>query len=467
MKDTTATGTIPERPTAEKRPPDQAAGRTARIIALVAAAAMLISLVSVWRGLVGSLQTLHYGALPAYAAALGAVLLCVGSLFPHRTPLSSWTMLIGGVIGCAASWLIFSRLSPAGFLDYPAALGTGCRAFATASTAGLSTGLWVSLMRSSRVRSAAEQSESAGMLVVFLVLFVGVSIWVPNFLTVQNMSGLAEAVSMVGMVSCTMLFCLASGHFDLSVESVVAMSGVLVAMVITGTGSIGVGVAAAILAGGLVGLVNGVVIAKFRINALITTLATMQIARGLAFIVSGGKAVTIANEDFFVLGQSTFLGVLMPVWITLACFLAFGILLNKTTFGRNTLAIGGNEEAARLAGIPVARIQMAIFLIQGLIAGFAGVILASRVTSGQPKTSEGFSLAVISACVLGGVSLSGGVGTMLGVVVGVMIMGMVRNAMDLLNISPFYQYVAWGVILLAAVLFDRYRQVRRAKPGQV
>ena len=136
------------------------------------------------------------------------------------------------------------------------------------------------------------------------------------------------------------------------------------------------------------------------------------------------------------------------------------MLLSRTVFGRDTLAIGGNEEAARLAGIPVVRIKIAIFVLQGLVAAFAGIVLAARMTSGQPKVAEGFELVVISACVLGGVSLTGGVGSMGAVIAGVLIMGIVQNAMNLLNVEPFWQYVARGLILLGAVLFDRLRQPR-------
>jgi len=264
-------------------------------------------------------------------------------------------------------------------------------------------------------------------------------------------------MSMVGMVACTMLFCLASGDFDLSVESIVAFSGVLAAIVISKTSNVTLGVLCGVIAGGLVGLFNGVVISRLKINALITTLATMQIVRGLGFIVSGGKAVGITASAFFFLGTGKFLLIPIPVWVTVVCFVVFGLLLNKTIFGRNTLAIGGNEKAARLAGIAVGKTKILIFALQGLMSGFAGIILASRMTSGQPNTSFGFSLDVISACVLGGVSLTGGVGTITGIIVGVLIMGTVQNAMNLLNIPPFYQYVARGTILLAAVLLDKLK----------
>lgn len=302
--------------------------------------------------------------------------------------------------------------------------------------------------------------DAAGMLIVFLLLFAGCLILVPNFASFVNMTGLALSVATVGIIACTMLFCLAAGDFDLSVGSVVAMSGVLAAAVVNSTGSVTLGIAGGILAGGIIGVLNGFVIASLGINALITTLATMQIVRGLAFIICDGRPIGVINENFFSLGISSLAGVPTPVWIMLVCFLIFGILLNRTTFGRYTLAIGGNKEAAYLAGIGVSRMKIVIFTLQGLIAGFAGVILASRMTSGQPNTGQGLELQVISACVLGGVSLSGGVGTMLGVVVGVLIMGTVNNAMNLLNIPPFYQYIASGAILLAAVLFDRLKQRR-------
>jgi L-arabinose transport system permease protein len=296
------------------------------------------------------------------------------------------------------------------------------------------------------------------MLLVFVILFAGVSAFVPNFFSWVNFTGLALSVATVGVIACTMLFCLAAGDFDLSVGSIVAMSGVLAAVVTNATDSVLLGIGSGILAGGIVGFINGFVIAKLGINALITTLATMQIVRGLAFIFSGGIAIGVTNEGFFKLGITSMLDVPTPVWIMVVCFIVYGILLNRTTFGRNTLAIGGNKEAAYLAGIHVTRTKIIIFSLQGLMAAFAGVILASRMTSGQPNTSLGLELNVISACVLGGVSLTGGIGSMGGVIVGVLIMGTVNNAMNLLNIPPFYQYVASGSILLFAVLIDRLKQ---------
>lgn len=299
--------------------------------------------------------------------------------------------------------------------------------------------------------------ETAGMLLVLAVLFIGCSVFIENFLTVTNVRGLALAVVTIGLVSCTMMLCLAGGDFDLSVGSTVAFSGVLGATVMNSTGSIALGMSTALGAGALIGFCNGMLIARMGINALIATLATMEIVRGFALIIPDGKTVGIRTADFYALGNTDWLGIPVPAWLALACIVIFGVLLNLTTFGRNALAIGGNKEAAHLAGVPVTRIKIVIFTLQGLVAAFAGLVLASRMTSGQPNVSRGLELEVISACVLGGVSLTGGVARIGAVVAGVLIMGVVQNAMNLLNIPPFYQYVARGTILLAAVMLDRLK----------
>lgn len=296
------------------------------------------------------------------------------------------------------------------------------------------------------------------MLVVFAVLFSVCAVAVPGFRSAANMEGLLLSVSTIGIIACTMLFCLASGAFDLSVGSVVACVGVVTAVVTNRTDSVTLGIGAGLGVGALVGLANGVLIAKAGINALIATLATMQIVRGLGYLVSDGRAVGVVREEFFTLGNSSLLGLPTPVWICLGCFVLFGFLIERTTFGRNTLALGGNAEAARLAGISVDRLKITIFTLQGLLSAVAGIVLASRMTSGQPTVAQGLELDVISACVLGGVSLNGGIGKISYVIAGVLIMGTVRNAMNLLNVPTFYQYIASGLILLAAVGFDRLKQ---------
>lgn len=296
-----------------------------------------------------------------------------------------------------------------------------------------------------------------GLVVIFVVAFALVALLVPNFLTERNILGLLQSVVTVGIVACTMMFCLAARDFDLSVGSIVAFAGMVAVMASNATGSIFVGVLAALLCGSIVGLFNGLVIAKFRINALITTLATMQIVRGLALISSDGRAVGINDPNFYQLALSKLVGIPTPIWVLAILFLIFGFVLNRTVFGKNTLAIGGNPEASRLAGVNVDRTRIWIFALQGLVCGIAGILLASRITSGQPNAAVGLELSVISACVLGGVSLAGGRATMAGVIVGVMIMGIAENVMNLLNIPAFYQYIVRGVILLLAVLLDNLR----------
>ena len=304
-----------------------------------------------------------------------------------------------------------------------------------------------------------------GLVVIFAIAFVIVSIFVPSFLTERNMLGLLQSVVTIGIVACTMMFCLASRDFDLSVGSTVAFSGMIAVMVSNATGSIPVGLLAALVCGSIVGVINGVVIAKFRINALITTLATMQIVRGFALIASDGRAVGINDPAFYQLALSRFLTVPTPIWIMIALFIVFGFVLNRTVFGKNTLAIGGNPEASRLAGVNVVNMRIWIFALQGLVCAIAGILLASRITSGQPNAATGLELSVISACVLGGVSLAGGRAAMTGVIVGVLIMGIAENVMNLLNIQAFYQYVVRGLILLIAVLLDNLRSSAAGRRG--
>ncbi|WP_026782855.1 L-arabinose ABC transporter permease AraH [Pleomorphomonas koreensis] len=296
-----------------------------------------------------------------------------------------------------------------------------------------------------------------GLLVIFIIAFAVVSVFVPSFLTERNMLGLFQSVVTIGIVSCTMMFCLASRDFDLSVGSIVAFTGMVAVMASNASGSIVVGLLAALLCGTFVGFVNGAIIAKLRINALITTLATMQIVRGLALISSDGRAVGINDPGFYQLALSRFLGIPTPIWIMVILFCVFGFVLNRSVFGRNTLAIGGNPEASRLAGVNVDGMRIWIFTIQGLVCAVAGILLASRITSGQPNAATGLELSAISACVLGGVSLAGGRAAMTGVIVGVLILGIAENAMNLLNIQAFYQYLVRGLILLLAVLLDNVR----------
>ncbi len=313
-----------------------------------------------------------------------------------------------------------------------------------------------------RLNSAVRRSvQQSGIVFVFILLVVALAVLVPDFLSRGNIIGLLLSVTLTGTIASSMMLVLALGEVDLSIASIVAFAGV-VGSVATNYLGTPAGILCGVLAGGMIGLFNGVVVASFGINSLIATLATMEAVRGLAYIASGGDAVSIMAPSFFGLSSASFLGLTTPVWIMFLSFVVLGFVLNRTVFGRDVLAIGGNVEAARLAGIPVTRLRIGVFVLQGLLAGLAGVLLTSRMGLGDPKTSIGLELAVISACVLGGVSLSGGIATISGVVVGVLIMGCVQDAMGLLNVPAFYQYLVRGGILLLAVMFDRWKTGRKA-----
>ena len=297
----------------------------------------------------------------------------------------------------------------------------------------------------------------SGMILVFIVVVIASYFIAPQFMSKDNMISLGLQVSSIGVVACTMLFCLAAGDFDLSVGSSFALGGMVGVIIGNATGSLLFGVLGALVAGAIVGVVNGFVVAQFKINALITTLATMQIVRGLTNILGHGTPLTASKPGFDFLGNQAYFGVPLPILIMILFFVVFGIILNRTVFGRNTLAIGGNKEAALLAGIQVARTKIMIFTLSGMVAAFAGVVAASRLVVASNNAGDKLELQAISACVLGGVSLSGGIGTMSGTVVGVLIMGIVENVMRLKSVDAFYQMVVTGTILLLAVLFDRVK----------
>ncbi|MFI5387670.1 MAG: L-arabinose ABC transporter permease AraH, partial [Fimbriimonadales bacterium] len=270
--------------------------------------------------------------------------------------------------------------------------------------------------------------ENGGMLILFVILFAYASLRVEFFLTAKNLIfSLGLSVTTVGIVSCGMLFCLGSGDFDLSVGSVGAFAGVLVAMLLDKMHGSLLAIPICLAVCAFIGMFNGVIIAVFGINALITTLATMQIVRGLGYILSNGDSVGTSSDAFAHMGTGVVLGLPIPIWVFLSCLIVFGVLLHMTTFGRNTLAIGGNREAARLSGVPTKRVKVTIFTLQALLAGLAGVVVTAQQQLGDPKQMVGLELKVISACVLGGVALTGGIGSIYHVIVGVLIMGTVQN----------------------------------------
>ena len=302
------------------------------------------------------------------------------------------------------------------------------------------------------------EKNDISMLLLALVLFIAFSLFVDNFFSAINIKGLSLSMSTMGMIVPSMMLLLACKHIDLSVGSILASAGVVAAFVIRATdGNIVAGIISGTLYGVAWGGIYGYLVAYLGVNAFITTLGGMQIARGFGFLVSGGKTIGVANSEFFILGNGSILGIPFPVIFCIISFVAFWFLLNKTVFGRNILAIGGNIEAAHLAGIDVKKEQLKLFMLNGLVGGFAGVVLASRLTSGQPQSFNGMELTVISACVLGGVSLNGGIAKIAYIIAGVFILGIIENVMNLGGINPFVQYVIRGLILIVAVLIDRVK----------
>lgn len=300
--------------------------------------------------------------------------------------------------------------------------------------------------------------DRAGIFVVLVALLAGAAVFVPNFLSGTNLIySLGLSVTTTGIVACGMLFALAAGDFDLSVGSVAAFGGMVTAVLLSkGMGPVPA-VLVSLLGGLVIGTINGFLIAVCGVNALIVTLATMQIVRGLAYILNDGNSLGVSHPGFAYLGTGAPLGVPMPLWILALCLVVFGLFLHRTVYGRNSLAIGGNREAAHLAGVPTRKVQITIFALMSMLAALAGIVSTAQQQLGDPKTFQGLELRVISACVLGGVSLTGGIGSIGHVVVGVLIMGTVQNVMDLKSVPTFYQYLVSGAILLAAVLLDRLK----------
>ncbi len=312
--------------------------------------------------------------------------------------------------------------------------------------------------RSSILDSLIRLWDRGGLLVLYLSFFGLCSLTIPHFLDPFNLTSLAQSVCSVGIVSCGMLFCLVSGDFDLSVGSVAALSAIVAVLIINATGSVALGIATGVATGAAFGFCNGFIVATLGINALITTLATMQIVRGLAHIAAGPQTVGSRNTAFnHLFGSATFLHVRSTIWLMAGCFCFAGVLFHTTTFGRKTLAIGGNIEAARRSGIGTIRTKILVFSLVGAFAAIAGIIQASELQNADPKAFADLALAAISACVLGGVSLTGGVGSILAVIVGTLIMGTAQNVMDALQIDAYRQYLFTGGILLAAAIFDRFK----------
>ncbi len=286
------------------------------------------------------------------------------------------------------------------------------------------------------------------------------------FLTYDNLSNVLRQVSMLGIAAVGMTFVILTGGIDLSVGSVVALTGVLTALGLKAGLGIVPSCAIGLAGAAVVGLVNGVAVTQFGIPALIATLATLSAVRGLTYIVSGGLPIFGFPAEFNVLGRGM-LGVIPVPVLILFIFLLIGwIVVNRTQFGRRLYAIGGNIEAARLSGVPVARNVLITYMLSAVFAGCAGIVILSRLNSAQPNNATGFELDVITAVVLGGISIAGGQGRFIGVVFGVLVIGVLNNGLVLLNVQDYYQMVIKGAVLMFAVGLDQYSSNSNAKAAR-
>ena len=300
--------------------------------------------------------------------------------------------------------------------------------------------------------------RNLGIIIVLMVLMITLSLVSDVFLTSQNLITVLKQISHNMCLALGMTLIIILGGIDLSVGALVAMTGTLCAGFIVLQGMpIWLAICVTILLGIFCGLFNGTIVAVFKLPAFIVTLVMMNIARGVAYIYCGGKTVRVMDESFVRIGNTTIGSIPIPVIYMVIFVLIFAFLLNKTKFGTYIYAIGGNRESARLSGVPIKKIEIAVFAIAGFMSAFAGIVLSARMYSGQPSVGDGHELNAIAACVLGGVSMSGGVGTIGGTVLGVMVIGIINNGLNLLNVSSYWQLVAKGIIILAAVLIDWFK----------
>ncbi|HTS49981.1 MAG TPA: ABC transporter permease [Bryobacteraceae bacterium] len=292
-----------------------------------------------------------------------------------------------------------------------------------------------------------------------IALFIILSIASPNFLTATNLSSVVRQTAVINIMALGMTVVIIAGGIDLSVGSILALAGLLGAMTMEHNG-IAMGLIAGLIIGGACGMANGLMTTGLRINPFIVTLGTMGIYRGLALIISKGLPVHEIPPSFSYLGEGTLLGVPFVLWILLLCAATVHVILEHTRLGRYAFSIGSNPEAAFYAGVPVRFHTTAVYTLAGLLTGLAGMIEASRLMTGQPTSGQGYELTAIAAVVIGGGSLRGGEGSVLGTLVGAFIMGLLANGSDLLGTNPYWQQVIIGAVIILAVAFDEMRKRR-------
>lgn len=295
-------------------------------------------------------------------------------------------------------------------------------------------------------------------LIALLFLVVVVSFLNPNFFTVDNILNILRQTSVNAIIAVGMTLVILTAGIDLSVGSVLALCGAFAATLVAMEVPVLVAVPTALLAGAALGAISGIIIAKGKVQAFIATLVTMTLLRGVTMVYTDGRPISTGFTDtadtFAWFGTGYALGIPVPVWLMVVVFAGAWYLLNHTRFGRYVYAVGGNESATRLSGINVERVKIGVYAICGLLAALAGIIVTSRLSSAQPTAGMGYELDAIAAVVLGGTSLMGGKGRIMGTLIGALIIGFLNNALNLLDVSSYYQMIAKAVVILLAVLVD-------------
>lgn len=303
-----------------------------------------------------------------------------------------------------------------------------------------------------------------GIYILLAVVFVVFAVAAPNFLSAKNVINIVRQCSMFGIVVVGVSMVMIGGGMDLSVGSQMAVDGMLVGYMMVNSGlPIPVAIVATIVIGCVMGAINGLVAVKLHIMPIIVTLGTMLILEGVAYLITGGYPITGMPEAFTVIGQG-YLGIVPIPVIIFAAFVIFGwVVMNKTYLGREIYALGGNREAARLAGINVDRLTIIVYTFCGFAASIAALIMVGRTNASQPGAGSSYAFDCMTAACLGGVSIAGGEGKISGTVVGVLILGMLDNGLVLMSVNSNWQSVIKGLILLAAVAIDCYQVVNKKK----
>ncbi len=296
--------------------------------------------------------------------------------------------------------------------------------------------------------------------IILLIVFSGIiAIINPRFLTMSNLLNILRQTSVNAIIAAGMTFVILTGGIDLSVGSILAIVGAIAASLVAGGMNWMLVILLSCFLGAIIGLLNGYIITKGKVQPFIATLATMTLLRGATLVFTDGKPISIGYDagalKFAGFGTGYFMGIPIPIYITLIVFGLVYYVLRQTRFGRYVYALGGNEEATALSGINTKRIKAYVYGISGLLSAVAGIIITARLSSAQSQAGSGYELDAIAAVVLGGTSLSGGTGGILGTVIGALIIGILNNGLNLMNVSSYYQLLAKGLVILIAVLLDR------------